>query len=98
MVSLQVKEINADEDIEVDILTMDKDSTFSDSDASEEELCFVPAMPSPDIVDPHENGVVSTSKMEESNLSGSPFSDNCELNGVATNNPNSPAEGKLQNA
>ncbi|CAM8949049.1 unnamed protein product [Rhodiola kirilowii] len=88
----KVKEMNVDEDIEVDIMTMDKDSTFSDSDASEEELCFLPAMPSPDAVEPHENGVVSTSKMEESNHSGSPFSENGEQNGHTTNNPSSPAE------
>uniref|UniRef100_A0A7N0ZYC1 Uncharacterized protein n=1 Tax=Kalanchoe fedtschenkoi TaxID=63787 RepID=A0A7N0ZYC1_KALFE len=88
----KVKEIKIDEDIEVDIMTMDKDSTFSDSDASQEELCFLPAMPSPDVVEPQEHGVVSISKMEESNISGSPFSENGEQNGHVTNNPGSPAE------
>uniref|UniRef100_A0A7N0RCH2 Uncharacterized protein n=1 Tax=Kalanchoe fedtschenkoi TaxID=63787 RepID=A0A7N0RCH2_KALFE len=86
----KVKEITIDEDIEVDIMTMDKDSTFSGSDCSQEELCFLPAMPSPDVVEPQENGVVSTSKMEESNHSGPPFSENGEQNDHMTNNPSSP--------
>lgn len=50
------------EDDEVDIITVDKDSTFSDSDISQEELCYLPAHPFPDVPE----------KLLESNNSGSP--------------------------
>ncbi|XP_076883762.1 protein RBL-like [Bidens hawaiensis] len=38
-----------DEDDEVDIVTVEKNSTFSDSDISQEELCYLPAYPFPDV-------------------------------------------------
>ncbi|XP_058746381.1 protein RBL-like [Vicia villosa] len=39
---------DVDEDEEVDILTVEKDTTFSDSDMSQEELCYLPVTPIPD--------------------------------------------------
>ena len=93
-VCLQVKESDVNEDDEVDIVTVDKDSAFSDSDMSEEELCFLPAIPSPDIPEPPEKCMESLSKLVESNNSGSPLSEEGEPNGRAMNHASSPLEGK----
>ncbi|CAL5189603.1 unnamed protein product [Lathyrus oleraceus] len=43
---------HVDEDEEVDILTVEKDTTFSDSDMSQEELCYLPVTPIPDPPEP----------------------------------------------
>ncbi|CAL5379754.1 unnamed protein product [Camellia sinensis] len=40
LVTEKVKEADVDEDDEVDIITVEKDSAFSESDMSQEEICF----------------------------------------------------------
>ncbi|GJT01770.1 protein RBL [Tanacetum coccineum] len=62
----KVKESSINEDDEVDIITVEKDSAFSDSDISQEELRYLPAHPSPDVPE----------KLTESDIAGSPLSHN----------------------
>ncbi|XP_068668265.1 protein RBL [Aristolochia californica] len=76
----KVKEENINEDEEVDILAFDKDSAFSDSDLSQEELCFLPAIPSPDVPEQHEKCLGSSSKLEGSTRSESPLSEEAGQN------------------
>jgi len=81
-------------DEEVDILTVEKDSAFSDSDASQGELCFLPAVPLADVPEQQEDKcLASSSKMEESNHSGYPFLVETEQNGQAMHPASSPTEG-----
>ncbi|XP_038694820.1 protein RBL-like isoform X2 [Tripterygium wilfordii] len=70
----KVKESDVDEDDEIDIMTMDNDD-FSDSDMSHEELCYLPASPCPDIPEHQDKFVGISSKLLDSNHSGSPFSE-----------------------
>ncbi|XXG56978.1 hypothetical protein AAC387_Pa03g4261 [Persea americana] len=88
----KVKESDINEDEEVDIVTVEKDSAFSDSDASEEELCFLPAVPSPDVPEQQDKCVGSSSKLEDSTRSRSPLSEEAEQNGQEINMASSPAE------
>lgn len=88
----KVKECEVDEDEEVDVLTFEKDSTFSDSDASMEELCFLTAVPSPDVPEKQENYVGSSTKVEESTHSGSPVSVEAGQNDLIVLPASSPAE------
>lgn len=92
-----MKESDVNEDDEVDIVTVDKDSAFSDSDMSQDELCFLPAIPSPDVPEPTEKCIESLSKLVDSNNSGSPLSEEGEPNGRALNHASSPLEGKIVN-
>lgn len=92
---LQVKDSDAHEDDEIDIVTIEKDSAFSDSDMSEDELCFLPAIPSPDVTEQPEKGMESSPKLVESNDSGSPFSEGGEENGRGMNHASSPLDGKI---
>jgi COMPASS component SWD1 len=94
-VYLQVKESDVNEDDEVDIVTVEKDSAFSDSDMSQEELCFLPAIPSPDVPEQQDKCVESSPKLADSNHSGSPLSDDAGPNGRITNHASSPLEGKI---
>ncbi|GAV74696.1 WD40 domain-containing protein [Cephalotus follicularis] len=87
----KVKESDINEDEEVDIVTVEKD-TFSDSDMSQEELCFLPAIPCPDVREQQDKCVGSSSKLIDSNHSESPLSEEAGLNGKATNNAASPLE------
>ncbi|KAL5102439.1 hypothetical protein RYX36_006766 [Vicia faba] len=48
----KVKIYDVDEDEEVDIMKVEKDTTFSDSDMSQEELCYLPTIPIPDPPEP----------------------------------------------
>jgi COMPASS component SWD1 len=89
---LQVKESDINQDDEVDIVTVEKDA-FSDSDVSQEELCFLPATPCPDVLEQQDKCVGSSSKLVDSNNSGSPLSEEAEQNGQATNHASSPLEG-----
>jgi COMPASS component SWD1 len=89
---LQVKESDINQDDEVDIVTVEKDA-FSDSDVSQEELCFLPATPCPDVLEQQDKCVGSSSKLMDSNNSGSPLSEEAEQNGQATNHASSPLEG-----
>ncbi|KAF4384746.1 hypothetical protein F8388_004053 [Cannabis sativa] len=88
----KVKESDANEDDDVDIVTVEKDSAFSDSDMSLEELCFLPAIPSPDVPEQPEKCLESLSKLVDSNNSGSPLSEDGEPNGGAMNHASSPLE------
>ena len=91
---MQVKDSDINEDDEVDIVTVEKDSAFSDSDMSQEELCFLPAIPSPDVPDQQDKCIESSSKLVDSN-SGSPISEEGTPNGRAINHASSPLEGKI---
>ncbi|KAL5708921.1 hypothetical protein ACHQM5_019664 [Ranunculus cassubicifolius] len=89
---LLVKESNVNEDEEVDIVTVEKDSAFSDSDMSEEELCFLPAVPCPDVPELQDKYGASSPKLGDSNHSGSPFSVEAGQNGHRSNPASSPIE------
>ncbi|KAF9596200.1 hypothetical protein IFM89_007882 [Coptis chinensis] len=88
----KVKESNVNEDEEVDIFTVEKDSAFSDSDMSQEELCFLPAVPCPDSLELQDKYGGSSSKLVDSNHSGSPFSEEAGQNGQPSNPASSPLE------
>lgn len=88
----KVKESDVNEDDEVDIVTVEKDSTFSDSDMSEGEICYLPISPTPDVPEQPEKAAECSSKLVESTLSESPFSENAGQNGHATNHESSPME------
>ncbi|CAK7352342.1 unnamed protein product [Dovyalis caffra] len=87
----KVKELDINEDDEVDIVTVEKDN-FSDSDLSQEELCFLPATPCPDVSEQQDKCMGSSSKLMDSNNSGSPLSEEAGQNGQATNHALSPLE------
>ena len=92
---MQVKGSDVNEEDEVDIVTVDKDA-FSDSDMSQEELCFLPAIPCPDVPEQQDKCVVSSSKLIDGNNSGSPLSEEAGQNGQAVNHSSSPLEGKYK--
>ncbi|KAJ6822855.1 protein RBL isoform X1 [Iris pallida] len=94
--NLKALDINLDED--VDIMTVEKDSAFSDSDASEEELRFLPSFPVPDVPDQQDKCPASSSKLEDSNHSGYPFLVEAEQNGQAILPASSPVEGSVTGA
>ncbi|URD75467.1 WD domain, G-beta repeat [Musa troglodytarum] len=89
--SEKVKELVINQDEEVDILTVEKDSAFSDSDASQEELCFLPAVPFPD-PEQQDKCLGSSLKLGDSNHTGSPFSVEAAQNGQAILPASSPLE------
>lgn len=89
-------DINQDE--EVDILAMEKDAAFSDSDASQEELCFLPATPLLDVPEQQDKCLGSSLKSEDSNHTSSPFSVEAAQNGQAIlPASSSPLEGNTVN-
>ncbi|XP_031383386.1 protein RBL [Punica granatum] len=88
----KVKESDVNEDDPVDILNVEKDSAFSDSDMSQEELCFLPAIPCPEVPEQQEKCVGSSSKLPDGNQSESPLSVEAGQNGHAANNASSPLE------
>ncbi|KAJ6424332.1 hypothetical protein OIU84_025177 [Salix udensis] len=63
----KVKESDINQDDEVDIVTVEKDA-FSDSDMSQEELCFLPATPCPDILDQQDNCLMTNSSVAMESL------------------------------
>ncbi|KAK4253158.1 hypothetical protein QN277_010761 [Acacia crassicarpa] len=85
----KVKASDVNEDEEVDIVTVEKDKAFSDSDMSQEELCFLPATPSRD--EQQDKCLESFSKLVDSNNSGSPLSEDPGLN-EHMNHASSPLE------
>jgi len=93
-VLLKVKESVVDQDEDVDILTVENDSTFSDSDISQDELCYLPAIPCPDVPKQQDKSAVNPLKLMDSNHSGSPVSSEAGQNGHAVNHESSPIEGK----
>ncbi|KAJ4974267.1 hypothetical protein NE237_007441 [Protea cynaroides] len=88
----KVKESDVNEGEEVDILTVENDSAFSDSDMSQEELCFLPADPCPDVPEQQDKCVGSSSKLVDSNHCRSPPSEGAGQNGQAIQPASSPAE------
>ncbi|XP_057499796.1 protein RBL-like [Actinidia eriantha] len=88
----KVKESDVNENDEVDIVKVEKDSAFSDSDTSQEEICFLPAIPCPDVPEQQDKCVESSSKLVDSNHFGSPLSVEAGQNGQAANNASSPIE------
>lgn len=89
----KVKESDVNQDEEIDIITVEDDSTFSDSDMSQDELCFLPAIPCPDASELQDNGIGNSVKLADSNHSASPLSAEAEQNGQAMNHDSSPVEG-----
>jgi len=87
-----VKEPDVDEDEEVDIVSVEKDTTFSDSDMSQEELCFLPSTPSRDPPEQQQKCAESSSKLLDGNNTGSP-SEEAVPNGLMMNHASSPLEG-----
>ena len=93
VICLQVKGPDVNEDEEVDIITVEKDAAFSDSDMSQEELCYLPSTPSRDVPEQQEKCVESSSKLLDSNNTGSPLSEEAGPNGHMMNHASSPLEG-----
>ncbi|KAF7145051.1 hypothetical protein RHSIM_Rhsim04G0193600 [Rhododendron simsii] len=89
----KVKESEVDEDDEVDIVTVDVDSAFSDSDMSQEEICFLPAIPCPEVPEQQDKCVESSSKLVNGHHPGSPLSDEAGQNGQAMEHAASPIDG-----
>lgn len=99
-IPLQVKGTDGNEDEEIDIVTVEKDPAFSDSDMSQEELCFLPASPRYDVPEQQDKFLESSSKLVDSNNSGSTFSEEAVVNGHMMSHASSPLEGNecyLQN-
>ncbi|KAI3669184.1 hypothetical protein L6452_40410 [Arctium lappa] len=92
----KVKESETNEDDEVDIITVEKDSAFSDSDISQDELCFLPADPCPDVPE-QDKHAGSTSKLGDSKNSDSPLSEETAVDGRAMNHDSNQIEG-LENS
>ncbi|KAG6473876.1 protein RBL-like [Zingiber officinale] len=90
--SEKVKELDINQDEEVDILTVEKDSSFSDSDASEDELIFLPVTPLPDVPEQLDKCLGSSLKLEDSNHTSSPFSVEAAQNGQTILPASSPLE------
>ncbi|XP_074582818.1 protein RBL [Curcuma longa] len=90
--SEKVKELDINQDEEVDILTVEKDSAFSDSDASEDELVFLPVTPLPDVPEQLDKCLGSSLKLEDSNHTSSPFSVEAAQNGQTILPASSPLE------
>ncbi|GAU30403.1 hypothetical protein TSUD_364490 [Trifolium subterraneum] len=90
--SEKVKGSNVNEDEEIDIVTVEKDPAFSDSDMSQEELCFLPASPCRDVLEQQYKFLESSSKLMDSNNSESTFSEETGANGHTMNHASSPVE------
>lgn len=87
-----VKGSDVNEDEDVDIVTVEKDPNFSDSDMSEEELRYLPVSPIPDVPEQEDRLLDSSSKIGDSNNSGSPFSEEVVANGHMMSHASSPVE------
>ncbi|KAK2354325.1 protein RBL [Trifolium repens] len=90
--SEKVKGSDVNEDDEIDIVTVEKDPAFSDSDMSQEELCFLPASPCHDVPEQQDKFLESSSKLMDSNNSESTFSEETGANGHMMNHASSPVE------
>lgn len=93
-----MKELDINQDEEVDILTVEKDSAFSDSDASEDELVFLPVTPLPDVPEQQDKCLGSSLKLEDSNHTSSPFSVEAAHNGHTILPASSPLEGTIKDS
>ncbi|WJX87433.1 hypothetical protein P8452_69627 [Trifolium repens] len=90
--SEKVKGSDVNEDEEIDIVTLEKDPAFSDSDMSQEELRFLPASPCHDVPEQQDKFLESSSKLMDSNNSESTFSEETGANGHMMNHASSPVE------
>ncbi|ERM96712.1 hypothetical protein AMTRI_Chr12g235870 [Amborella trichopoda] len=88
----KVKATDVNEDEEVDIMTVEGNSAFSDSDTSEEELCFLPTVPVLDVPEDQDKYLESHSKLNDSTHSDSPLSEVGRVNGPDLNPGSSPVE------
>jgi COMPASS component SWD1 len=93
---LQAAEKMIDEDAYIDVETCEKNSSFSGfEEDSADEIIYLPAIPSPDVPDEQpDKCLVSSSKLEDSNHSGSPSSMDAVQNGLVIPPASSPLEGK----
>lgn len=91
----QVKDLDLNEDDDIDIVTAEGDSVFSDSDMSQEEVRFLPPDPCPDVPGIEDGLVVSTPKEGEISETGSPLSEEAGQNGHLRNHESSPLEGMI---
>lgn len=83
-----MKQSDVDEDDEIDIMTVEKD-TFSDSDMSQDEVLYLPVDISPDVPEEQDKCI----GMGDSNHSGSPLSEDAEQNGQVAKYASSPIDG-----
>lgn len=90
----KAKKTGINEDADIDIETKEKNSSFSDlEDDSVDEIIYLPAIPSPDTPDEQpDKCLVSSSKLEDSNHSGSPSSMDAVQNGQTIPPASSPLE------
>ncbi|XP_051124652.1 protein RBL isoform X2 [Andrographis paniculata] len=88
----KVKDSLINEDEEVDITDVEKDSAFSDSDSSHGELRFLPADPLPDAPEQEDDRHVIVSRQGYGSQSESPLSEEAGQNGHLNNHESSPAE------
>nr|XP_043610934.1 protein RBL [Erigeron canadensis]XP_043610935.1 protein RBL [Erigeron canadensis] len=89
----KVKESETNEDDEVDVTTVDKDTSFSDSDISQEELYFLPADPCPDVSVHPEKHTESTTELGDCKNSDSPFSEETGIDAQGLNHDSNQIEG-----
>ncbi|XP_073278260.1 protein RBL-like [Primulina huaijiensis] len=94
----KVKDSDINEDDEIDIVTVERDPAFSDSDMSQDEICYLPPDPSPDVTEQQDIRVLSTLKLGEIDQSTSPLSEDMEQNGHLTNHESSPLNEELGGA
>ncbi|XP_075511022.1 protein RBL-like isoform X2 [Primulina tabacum] len=86
----KMKDSDINEDDEIDIMTVERDPAFSDSDMSQDDISYLPPDPSPGVPEQQDIRVLSTSKLEDTDQSTSPLSEDMELNGHLTNHESSP--------
>ena len=93
---LQAQEMMIDENVDIDVETCENNSSFGDfEEDSADEIVYLPAIPSPDVPDEQpDKCLVSSSKLEDSNHSGSPSSMDAVQNGQVIPPAESPLEGK----
>ncbi|CAN6333709.1 unnamed protein product [Urochloa humidicola] len=89
----EVEAAETDENADIDVETFEKNAMFSDVEDSVDEIVYLPAIPSPDALDEQtEKCLVSSSKLEDSNHSGSPASMDAIQNVQANPLTSSPIE------
>ncbi|TVU47996.1 hypothetical protein EJB05_07615 [Eragrostis curvula] len=89
----KAEEVLIDENAEIDIDTCEKNVVFSDLEDSGDEIVHLPAIPSPDAPDEQPDKCLgSSSKLEDSNHSGSPSSMDAVQNGQGIPPASSPME------
>ncbi|KAL6527974.1 hypothetical protein OROHE_014924 [Orobanche hederae] len=83
------KDADINEDEEIDIVTVEKDSAFSDSDMSQDEICFLPADPCPDVLEQQDRLAASISKQGQGSQSIYSLAEEAGQNGHLTNQESS---------